>query len=351
MPALLSETPDSLKEILNRSVAQPCETDDEREYSQLTKQYYLNPKGKVPPTSAAKCSPGARMTVGEILQGGSVDDPDRGMDQNLPRADATLFDPQNDCQWMGGVTGTTSQGFRHMYFGGWKASAPLLTFQIPLRPVGQSPDRIVLFAEKAKAYLKAGNTAWGTRLTAWAMHYIQDLTQPFHTVQVLNLKMVPWSALFLWPPGEGFKNLVRETTRVMTNFHWTYEDYVLNRIEVGSSSPFRDCLAHPEKYSSLVRSSEAFKNSKDFPKELTRQVLAASLALAPKVGAAEVQMFGDRVMPAGVDLTATPQLINYSEYATAPAFKDARTELERVTCEALANTSLASRMLIEWAFH
>jgi hypothetical protein len=359
MPMLLSEVSDPLSSILSRSVVAPCEAEDQQEFTRLAKEFYLNPEGKIPPTSLQKCGKGTQasaqisvqMSVANILNGGSVDDPDRGMDQNLPSTDAALYDPQQDQKWMGGTVGTTSQGFRHMYFGGWKGSSPLLTFQIPLRPVGRAPERIYLFSQKAREYIRAGKVAWGTRLTAWALHYIQDLTQPFHTVQVLDLRMVPWSALWIWPPGGAFNNLVRETTRVMTNFHWTYEDYVLNRVELENASPFRDCLASPEKYSGLTKSLQVPGDSKtSFPQVLTQKILAASLELAPRVGAAEVRMFGDRVMLPGVDLIQTPQLINYSEYATAPAFKEARTELEKVTCAALANASLASRKLIEWTF-
>jgi len=53
-------------------------------------------------------------------------------------------------EWMGGETGPTSQGFRHMFFGGVDWQHPIQTFQIPFHSIGQAPERFeILRANKA----------------------------------------------------------------------------------------------------------------------------------------------------------------------------------------------------------
>jgi len=354
MPWILSASAPTFKEIIGRGFPVPCEAEDHTMTQQLIGELQLNPNSEILPTASSlsskvshgNCGPNTRVSIGDLLAGSSVDDPDKGIDQNLPASIASIADPNGDRNWMGGTQGFTSQGFRHMYFGGWKIlSHPLSTFQIPFRAVGQSPNRVQLMAQKAKDLIKAGQIAWGTRLLGWALHYVQDLTQPFHAVQLVNLRMVPWSELFSWPPGKAFERLRKETTRIVTNFHWAYEGYTLNRIQVGDESPFKTCLSEPEKYVQIN-----FDLKSQSPLNLAHWVSEASIELAPDLGSAELGFFGDQLMQRGVDFTANPQMIDYQDYSIRPDLNEPRKKLNQVTCNALANASLASRFLIEWAF-
>jgi hypothetical protein len=283
--------------------------------------------------------------VGEILTT-AIDDPDLGkLDQNLPKEISSRVDPNNDRPFMGGIEGPTSQGFRHMYFGGWKGKHPVITFQIPPRAIGQAPYRFETLALYAKNAIRSGNLVWGTRTLGWAMHYIQDLTQPFHSVQAISKKMVPWSELLTWPPKKGFENLVKESTRIITNYHWAYEGYVRDIAKKGQDSPFYDCLVHPEKYSELKLDLKA-----QTPIQLAFDIAKTSIPLAPDLGSSEIDFFGKLLLQPGVDFTKNVDMINNIEYASRPDLQGPRGRLHDVTCRALANTALGSRLLIQWAF-
>lgn len=233
-----------------------------------------------------------------------------------------------------------------MYFGGWKFSHPLTTFQIPFRAVGQAPQRFQVLAKKAKELIQAGELLWGIRVLAWSMHYIQDLAQPFHTVQAVSLPMIPWYALWTWPPSQALDQLVKESTRVVTNYHWAYEGYVRDLTQKDGHSPFADCLTHPEKHTQLP-----FDPHTQDPIQLAYAIANASIQLAPRVGGAELDFFGTFLRAPGVDFPNHLEMINNSEYATRPDLAEPRDRLHQVTCQALANAALGSQLLLNWAFN
>jgi hypothetical protein len=50
------------------------------------------------------------------------------------------------------------------------------------RPKGIAPYRAGLYAQLAAGALRTGHPYWGYRFLAWSIHYIQDVTQPWHTI-------------------------------------------------------------------------------------------------------------------------------------------------------------------------
>ncbi|OFZ21074.1 MAG: hypothetical protein A2X94_07010 [Bdellovibrionales bacterium GWB1_55_8] len=262
-----------------------------------------------------------------------ADEPDKGMDQNL---DAS-FDPLNERRWMGGTTGSTSQGFRHMYFGGWRVSQPLTTFQVPTQAIGQAPNRVLETARDARKLLGEGNRAEGLRRLAWSGHYLQDLAQPFHSVQIVHWRMVPWGAIGAWPPAKGFENLVKETTRTISNYHWAYEGYVLYHLKEGA---FDSCLNDPAMIT--IQAPATALSSPDYPRELALAVADASVELAPELGRAEMEKYGTRLKESEIDLAHDKGNVEYTPRSAA---------LDQVTCKALANAARATELLVEWALH
>jgi len=107
---------------------------------------------------AAKLESAKAKTYSELLRL-SVEDPDHGIDRDLPDS----ADPNDDRKFMGGTKGASSQGFRHMYWPGWDLKRPITTFQYPPHALGQSPDRIELLANEARERLRKGDTVWGLR--------------------------------------------------------------------------------------------------------------------------------------------------------------------------------------------
>jgi len=100
------------------------------------------------------------------------------------------------------------QGYRHMYypFGRWK-------FPLLFLPMGKAPERAEHFFNKAKEEFKRGNPSLGWLYLSWSLHYIEDLSMPYHTCQT-SLKFVMW------------KNPIEGTTSVTKNFHYAFEDFV-----------------------------------------------------------------------------------------------------------------------------
>ena len=138
-----------------------------------------------------------------------ADEPDWGPDQELKLSWQQKF--------MGGYTGKTSRGYIHCYY-------PAGSFNIPVpgMAMGMTPKRIEQIFTLVKEAVKKGDTYWALRFTAWCLHYIQDLTQPYHSTQT--------SPIFYWKenlPGE----FVKGTTKVTGNYHFAFERITAWRIE------------------------------------------------------------------------------------------------------------------------
>ncbi len=331
--------PESVQRELDRPFPAPCHAQDKVKYAELAKALELQPNMAVRPTAAQACLARRATTGREILLSEAADDPDNGMDREL----ADSADPAGDRKWMGGETGPNSQGFRHMYFGGWRFRAPVTTFQVPMRSVGQAPERTQILAQDARELFQKGERAWGFRVMAWAMHFVQDLSQPFHSVQIPNLKLVPWYALLTWPPGKAFKELVAETTRSISNYHYAYEGYTLHRMTQGDKGPFAECLPQARELSKLT-----FDSSIEQPKVLAERVAEQSIDLGAALGSSVIGFFGGGLRGRDHDLPRGQGVPNYAEISLRPDLMDQRVRLDAVTCRALANGIVSSRAIAEW---
>lgn len=340
--AMESFPPESaLGKLLDRPISPFCPDSEKEFYATLSRKLGLNPATPPAAMSPGACKLKASISGREILLAETTNEPDQGMDQNLDDSQ----DPRGFRKWMGGKTGPTSQGFRHMYFGGWKILHPLTTFQVPPGPLGYAPERAEAFAREAREQFRAGNPGWGFRLLGWAMHYLQDLAQPFHSVQLPSLRMAPWHALLNWPPQEAFHELVRETTRTIGNYHFAYEEYVETRLaEDEKTSPFSDCLVRAESLSTL-----AFDPKRQGPLDLAHAIAHESIQLAPYLGRAEVAFFGAGPKQRGVDIPAGKGAPDYRDYAIRPDLSEPRSRMHAVSCQALSNAIQASRYLVHWA--
>jgi hypothetical protein len=121
-------------------------------------------------------------------------EPEWGMDRKVDTGFVSRF--------MGG-----SQGLRHMYY-------PSLSIHFPLVliPMGKAPERAEHYTNLAIRAFGEGNQYWGWRYAAWALHYLQDLGQPYHTRQTY------YKFIVLFSPVKG-------TTRVTKNYHITFERF------------------------------------------------------------------------------------------------------------------------------
>ncbi|MBC7396013.1 MAG: hypothetical protein H7333_01100 [Bdellovibrionales bacterium] len=271
----------------------PCVEEEKKEIEFLGKELKID-ASKIPVFSEKRCEPGQKtgeVIMSELIASAFVDEPDMGMDQNLPNS----ADPREARKWMGGSTGPTSQGFRHMIFPGIQVRSPVQSFQIPFGSVGDVLERIQKLHEVSKGYFESGNKFWGLRTLLWEIHYVQDLHQPFHVAQIPSMKMLPWKKLF-----SGFINA---STHAMANYHYAYESLTQGMIKEAVSNGFQKCF-EPE----ILDDPTAPMDILDIPR-----------AAAPKVGAAVYAALGDYMksnevnLPAGVGQIDTFTLLHATE--------------------------------------
>jgi hypothetical protein len=132
---------------------------------------------------------GEKVKASDILIKYS-DEPDWDLDTNLEL---------NRIQTLTGG----SRGYRHMYsslFGG-------------LLRGGAAPQRANHFFEMSKVAFERDDNYWGFRFAARAIHYLEDLSQPYHTYPA------PLDVLF----KKFFK--VKKLTILITNAHYGFEDF------------------------------------------------------------------------------------------------------------------------------
>ena len=84
--------------------------------------------------------------------------------------------------------------------------------------------RFYLFQNLSQFAFEKGHRYWGARFLGWALHYLQDLTQPYHSTLMpgaSTLSMLSINGLVLL----GFPRLKNEGIQVLTNHHLALENY------------------------------------------------------------------------------------------------------------------------------
>ncbi len=285
-PPFLSEPAKSIR------VPIPCQEDEQKQIAELSSRIQVRAES-VPLVSKRKCGAGKpeSLQLLDLLRMGFIDEPDHGMDQDLPES----ADPAGDRNWMGGTSGPTSQGFRHMVFPGIEWSSPLATLQIPFRKIGAAPDRIEVLGKVSSEFIKNGDLFFGIRTLMWREHFIQDLLQPFHSSQVPDPALLPWKDLF-----SGF---VAHSTRTIANYHYAYEGLADEMVRSPEERGIQECLQGADK--------------KVFSDWISHIKLPRSKAAG--VGGALIAIFGDYLKSKSVDLPRGQGVIDYYELLNARA--------------------------------
>jgi hypothetical protein len=139
-------------------------------------------------------------------------EPDGGMDQDLELAPYQAT--------MGGTAGPASQAVRHMFFLPFTWEHPLDSFHWPLEAMGQATERAERYFNLALIYARNEQWFWAMRFLGWGLHYVQDLAQPYHCSQFGSVRLLAFGTLFR---ERSFEAFVKETTRVVGNFHLAFE--------------------------------------------------------------------------------------------------------------------------------
>jgi hypothetical protein len=223
MELILDSNPQVLRNPKLQNLMIPSEAEQKKEIQTLAVELQINTE-KIPLQKPGKIS------IHDFIISDAVDEPDFGMDQNLPDS----ADPAGDRSWMGGKQGPTSQGFRHMVFPGIEWGSPLRTLQVPTRSIGQAPNRILKLQQVSQKYFAEKKEYWGLRTLLWEIHLLQDLHQPFHVMQVPYYRMLPWGNLI-----SGF---VGRSTQVVSNYHFAYEGLIRESMSESILSELAPCL-------------------------------------------------------------------------------------------------------------
>jgi hypothetical protein len=145
-----------------------------------------------------------------------VDEPDWGMDHELWGYKEYGYGEQP----YGKPTGESSKApfhikFQHENFVVNKFASHVLE--------GMTLDRMELFSRLARVAFETNHPYWGYRFTAWSLHYIQDLAQPYHS------KAVPGKGgfyYFRYVLSFRKDTIQEKTTQIEANRHFLYEDFV-----------------------------------------------------------------------------------------------------------------------------
>jgi len=273
--------------------------------------------------------PGSKLTVAEVLRTYS-DEPDWGMDRDLWNHPEYGYGAEP----YGKPTGVSSQAAFHMKF----AHEPWLvrTF-VPRLADGMPIERIELFTRLARFAFRTGHAYWGWRFGAWALHYVQDLAQPYHARAF---------------PGAGAGYYLRyilsfhkaemkaRATQLVENRHFLYEDFAAYALQ-------RSYCVDAKPYADLARclSSGPSGPPGGNPAAIADAVMASAAAHGPALAAAIVDAFGPHLTedPAYDVETAPDYRMNEVMQAVPPA--KARALLAE-TCRDFRTAGEATRAMI-----
>jgi hypothetical protein len=172
---------------------------------------------------------GEPVPVVDVIASAS-DEPDYGLDIGLWNDDGTTFGKGYGFgkQPFGNpAVAFSSQAPMHM---GFFHEATLLYAAAPFLRRTYPEYRIHLWRSLAAEAFRSGHPYWGWRFAGWALHYVQDLTQPYHA-RVLpgagTLRMMWINALDL-AGAHGAKD---RAVVLVTNRHLALENYELHWLQ------------------------------------------------------------------------------------------------------------------------
>lgn len=176
----------------------------------IRKEYAFEPRlGEIP---------GKPIPLIEVLATYS-DEPDWGMDRELFHEEQYPELYGLDIAVMGGKDGTASQFFRHAHLP-LDLLSPVLSLKAPyaFSSMGDANGRGALFVKLSQLAAKNNSPYWAARFLSCSLHYISDVSQPFHTSQVPT-KQYLWMAFPTILTGKFIGTVIR----IISYYHWAYE--------------------------------------------------------------------------------------------------------------------------------
>jgi hypothetical protein len=171
-----------------------------------------------------------------------ADEPDWGMDQDLFSIADYRYGP---CPF-GPSSGKSSQAPFHMAF---LHAHPMITRFVPGISKTFLDQRVRLFFNLSSLAFSSEHNYWGWRFLAWAVHYLQDVTAPYHA-SPFPVPILPLVTRFLRRPR--IRGFLEANKSYLMNRHFVFEALVhmlLNTIfKSGKSHPFSEALIDEGRY-------------------------------------------------------------------------------------------------------
>lgn len=199
--------------------------------------------------------PGELLSPLEIITT-ATDEPDYGMDVNLWDSNTT---------WFGKVYGLGEQPFGNktiahssqipFHMGFYYESNIILKFA-PFLKRTYVEYRIHQYLSLSRFAFSTGHNYWGYRFLGWALHYAQDLTQPYHSSlspNVSTAKLLYVNALQLM----GFESPQQKIVQLLTNRHSSIENYEYYFL--------RHVMETNDKNNLTLQAITDFENDKKYP--------------------------------------------------------------------------------------
>lgn len=150
------------------------------------------------------------------------DEPDYGLDLGLFEDNKTPYGAQygfNIQPWGNPALLYGSQAPLHMAFP-WED--PIIKLVAPWTQQSLSAYRIHQFTTLARFAFQAGHPYWGYRFAGIALHYLQDLAQPYHARLFPGKSTLALLALNMF----GSQKQKDDAVVILSNCHLAFEDYV-----------------------------------------------------------------------------------------------------------------------------
>lgn len=305
------------------------------------------------------------------------DEPDWLMDDDVPRLKGIGLSKDTE--------GTATRVLRHFWYKGEKH------FGVDFGEGQETDERVQLFYELSLIAFEYDQPYWGYRFLANALHYLQDLAQPFHVKGVMSTKMLDVNALikgaicdsrrrrqvFLdrCEDHESLSNAIIKNGWAVAAYHASYEDFALGIISNPNHAE-ADCVSDfsgsADRWNPIERfnwqdwsnpgKQEAHKFSLLNLRSIVNQLKDLTLNHSPSVGRLAFTVFGSgikdnpinaqtAIMNQGKEASSAYQSgkVDYNaiDLGLSHRHERARFLLIKETAEVLSNAGYIGRALVE----
>jgi hypothetical protein len=184
----------------------------------------------------------------------------------------------------GKPSGESSKAAFHMLFAHENF---LLTTLAPEVTEGMVVERMELFVRLSRLAFATEHPYWGYRFAAWAIHYAQDLSQPYHSTAVPHATLGYYFSFAVSSDKEAFKS---EATTIAGNRHFLYEDFVAFSLQDGYLNPTKQ-----SRRLAATLHGEGDIAQVDTVEQLVDQITAAASAHAWHIDHAVQAAFGPKL--------------------------------------------------------